>query len=382
MHDVVVVGAGIAGSAVAIHLAKAGADVLVVDRAAFPRRKPCGEGLFPAGVRELERLDVLPALAGASAPLRELRFHAGRATADAPLAGLGVQRALLDSALLDRARAAGASVATGVAVRGLRTGGGLVAAVRTDGGDIEARAFVAADGLHSPLRRAAGLARPRRGSRFGVTAHARASQKPPGAVQVFFERDHEIYLTPVGDGLLNVAVLGRRPFMKRFAGDPTAALAALLEGHRAFLRGVELIDQAMAAGPFPAGCRRAWRANFVLAGDAAGFFDGISGEGMSVALATAPDCAAAVLRYLSTSDLAAFRRYDARRRAASRNSDLLARLTLSLAARPAVAERAVRSLARWPGTFARLVAISSGEAPLRSLRPWDMALLGAEMVRK
>jgi flavin-dependent dehydrogenase len=113
----------------------------------------------------------------------------------------------------------------------------------------------------------------------------------------------------------------------------------------------------------------------VLAGDAAGFFDGVSGEGMSLALRTAPWCAAAIAAYLHTGDERAFATYDRRRRSAAHNSELLARVTLALAHDRRIAAFAIRNMRRRPATFDRLVAISGGELPLHSLRPRDVPAL-------
>lgn len=372
MYDVAVAGGGPAGSAVAIHLARAGRPVALLDRAAFPRPKACGEGLFPAGVAALRDLGVDPAVAGV--PLHAVRFSAGRATVEAPLSltgapGFGVRRHLLDAALLEEARRQGAEVLAGVTVAALRTRGGRVTAFRTSAGDVEAKVFVAADGLHSRLRRLAGLDGGPAGGRFGVTGHVRLPGPIAPVVQVAFRRGHEIYITPVGQEAANVALLARRPGMRRFAGDlegefrRTVALA---------LPGAAVDGPVLAAGPSPRRARRAWRANLLLAGDAAGFYDGITGEGMSAALRGAGLAATAITGYLEDGDADAFRRYDRARRALVRDSDLLARLSLTLGRDPRLAAFAIANLARRPETFARLVAVNGGELPLSALRPRDL----------
>lgn len=354
--------------------------MLVVDRQQFPRAKACGEGLFPLGVAELERLGVLASIADVSSPLRVVRFHAGRQTVEAPLGrtagGLGVSRLHLDVAVLERAREAGVDVRLGVTATGLRVRKGKVVALQTSEGDLPGRAFLAADGLQSRLRRVAGLDGRRRGDRYGVSGHVSLPVAPKPEVDVYFERGHEIYVTPLGGNCVNVAVLTRRAGMRPFAGDFRGRFEEMLREHSAFRDGFDLCSEPLAAGPFPAGCSRAWRANLVLAGDAAGFFDGISGEGMTAALLSARECAAAVDAYLESGSYEAFRKYDRRRRALVRNSNLLARVSLALSRQPKVAELAVRNLSRRPETFGRLVAINTGEAGLRSLRPRDVMALG------
>ncbi len=380
MSEVVIVGASIAGSSTAIRLARSGRDVLIIDKVRFPRTKPCGEGLFPAGVEELRRLGVFAAVQGQGAALRRVRFSGGGHAVSAPLSrdgdfGLGIRRSVLDEALLQEALAAGADVKTGVTATGLLRGNDGTFAVETDAGVLRAGAIVAADGLHSRLRWSAGLARPPRGARYGVSAHVEVDREPEPQVEVYFEPGYELYLTPVGGRCLNVAILTSRLGMKRFAGDLGRAFSALLSAHPAFGTAARVVDQPGAAGPFPVTCGRAWRDNLVLAGDAAGFCDGISGEGMSLALVTSADCAGAVERYLDNGRQDAFEAYDRRRRARARNSTLLARLTLALSRRSWTAERALRNLGRRPETFAKLVAINTGELGFRALRPADVSAL-------
>ncbi|MGH2610078.1 MAG: NAD(P)/FAD-dependent oxidoreductase, partial [Tepidiformaceae bacterium] len=129
------------------------------------------------------------------------------------------------------------------------------------------------------------------------------------------------------------------------------------------------------AGPFDRRARRAFRGNVVLVGDAAGFFDGITGEGMSLALVSARLAAVAIREHLPSGSLAPFRRYHDQRRALARNSELLGRLTLFLGPRPGVARWSTRNLGRQPATFERLTAINSGERPFTSLRPRDLLAL-------
>jgi 2-polyprenyl-6-methoxyphenol hydroxylase-like FAD-dependent oxidoreductase len=113
----------------------------------------------------------------------------------------------------------------------------------------------------------------------------------------------------------------------------------------------------------------------VLAGDAGGFFDGITGEGMSLALATAPACADAIERYLDSGTYQGFQSYEHTRHAMERNTILLGRLTLALARDYHIAGYAIGNLGRHPETFARLIAVGGGQAGLASLRPADALAL-------
>ena len=378
MHDVAIVGGGLSGAATAIHLAQSGLRVVVLERSVEHRRKACGEGLLRRGVEELESLGIRSELHGCSSQLSGVRFHAGRSTATAAPArgaGIGVRRELLDATVLTRAEAAGAEVRRGVTVRGLLREGRKLSGVATGHGDLNAKVVVAADGLNSRIRRLAALEGARRGSRYGISAHIRLATPPDPFVDVYFEGGIELYVTPVGGRDANVALLLRKPAMSRFAGRLENEYEAVLRGHRALAGGFNLLDEPLAAGPFAASAKRSWRANLVLVGDAAGFFDGITGEGMSVALVSARQCAGAVRSYLESGDYGAFRRYERSRRALVRNSNVLGRVSLALGARPALARWSVRNLERRPATFEKLVGISAGDYGLGDLRPRDMLAL-------
>lgn len=376
MWDAVVVGGGPAGAATSVHLARLGHAVLLLDRAEFPRPKPCGEGLFPAGVRELSDLGVLETVAPKSRQLSRLRFNLGSKSVEAPLGSfdapaIGLDRRVLDSALLNAAEAAGVSVARGV-VRSLAPGERGWTGVQTDDGQIDARLVVAADGLNSRLRRQAGLESQRKPLRYGVSSHVRLRRPLEPVVDVRFNGGWETYLTPVGEDVANLAVLAGRETMKAMAGDLCGAYTRMIEGHPVLADGWELLDEPRAAGPFPVDCQQAWLKNLVLVGDAAGFFDGITGEGMSLALVSARHCATAADAYLRGSTASAFGQYDRQRRGLARNSELLARLTLLLSRRQWTSALAIRNLGRRPDVFARMVAINSGELPLSALRPADL----------
>ena len=344
------------------------------ERGHLPRRKPCGEGLLPPGVAALEDLGVLDDVAGV--PLSAVTFHAGGGTATALFRGrsaLGVERTRLDQMLLDNARTAGVDVHEGVTVRALGRGpSGEPSALVTDYGLEPARVIVAADGLHSRLRRQADLDKPARSQRYAVAAHVDAPEARE-IIEIFVLKDCEVYVTPAQDNRLNVTCLGDRSLIRALSPDRWAGFASLV---RETLRlHTQFCDEPIATGPFPARARRAYRGRMVLVGDAAGFFDGISGEGMSLALQNAKDCAAAVDEALQTNRTAPFAGYDRIVRERARNSTLLAKLSLFLASYPVLGEAAVRNMERHPSMFEKLVAINSGEAGLSALRPRDVASL-------
>ena len=172
--DVAVVGGGPAGLAVAALSARQGLSVVLLERAALPHDKACGEGVMAGGLAVLERLGVRDRIpASDSGPIRGVRYvQEDGSVLEGALpgsGGLGIRRTALSSVLLEAARAAGAEVHDRTALRSHhRTAEAMV--LDTDAGEISARVLVAADGLHSPLRRAEGLEVPTDGPRrFGVT---------------------------------------------------------------------------------------------------------------------------------------------------------------------------------------------------------------------
>jgi flavin-dependent dehydrogenase len=182
-------------------------------------------------------------------------------------------------------------------------------------------------------------------------------------------------VTPVGCNRINVAVLLDRAVAGTLKGNLAEGFKSLLSSSGILEAAVGLEDEPLVAGPFPAAARALWRDNLVLAGDAAGFRDPISGEGMSLALRGARECAAAVSEFIGSGSSAAFRAYERRQRTLMRNSALLARLTLTLASRPSLGRRAIANLNRRPETFRRLVSVNAGELALTALRPRDLLAL-------
>jgi flavin-dependent dehydrogenase len=273
MIDVLVVGGGPAGLATAIRCALAGLQVTVAEPRAAPIDKACGEGLMPAAVARLASIGVHPA----GRPFRGIRYLDASHRADALFRrdhGLGVRRTALHAALTQRA----AQLA--IPVLPVRIAEFVQHADRVTAADIEARYLVAADGLHSSIRRACTLdAPPARHPRFGLRRHYRIAPWTD-LVEVYWSLGAEAYVTPVADDLVGVAVLGAS------SGDFDSRLAAF-PALRERLAAAEPVGGVRGAGPLRQNVRHRVSASVLLVGDASGYIDALTGEGISVSLAQA-----------------------------------------------------------------------------------------------
>lgn len=360
--DVVVAGGGPAGLALAAGAARRGLRVVLVERRAFPVDKACGEGILPAGVRALEALGVLAGLRRAgAAPISAVRWiepGAGSAAVTLPApGGLGVRRTALSDALAAAAIAAGATLVAGEVAAHRRGPDGVevdvepVAPARRR--TLRAALLVAADGLASPIRRREGLDRPVAGPpRLAVRRHF-ATTPWSDEVEVWLGAGIEAYVTPVGPRQVGVALLLDPP------GGPYARLLARLPALAARLAGAAPASVARGAGPLARAAAGPVLDRLVLLGDAAGYVDALTGEGISMALGCAADLAAllpdALARGATAAALAPYARAWARR---YRAYAAWTRAALWLVRHPRVRRRALRLAGSRPDGLRRLVAVA------------------------
>lgn len=389
--DVVVAGAGPAGSSIAGLLGRAGAKVLLVDKAAFPREKPCGEGLLPHGAAVLRRIGAWPRAAEAGARFRGLRYGCGDISAQADFprggeSGLAVCRERLDAALLGWAlESSNVAFESGLFVQELlRDDEGRVVGLQARSSSGASARWgsaltVGADGLHSVVRRRAGVpVRWPAAGRFGATAHIEAAGAPAERVEVRLGAGFEAYLTPVPGGL-SVALLFPASMLDRFSGEPGVrgrgflALLAEAAGPERFAE-ARLSSAVRLWGPLGPSVDRACGPGFALLGDSAGAPDPIAGEGLSLALTTAERAAPLLLEAAARGGTAAsLAPYEPLRRELSESAWALSKLLLFASRRPWLARRVVERLERRPELFARLLGIACGREPYRSLG-WTDAL--------
>ncbi|WP_134766734.1 NAD(P)/FAD-dependent oxidoreductase [Nocardioides sp. 1609] len=286
--DLVVAGGGPAGLATALHAVRAGLTVRVVEPRPAVIDKACGEGLMPGALAALADLGVDPA----GHPLHGIAYRAGSRWAAADFAagpGRGVRRTVLHAGLRDAVDRAGVEVVAGRVRAVEQDADGVRAEVdgEHDGDGLRARYLVAADGLHSPLRRSLGLdVTHRRRARYGLRQH-HALAPWTSHVEVHWAPDAEAYVTPVADDLVGVAVLSSS---RRTYDDHLAAFPALRER----LGATTPANDVRGAGPLRQDARRRVAGRVLLVGDAAGYVDALTGEGVSLALGQAAAAVAAI----------------------------------------------------------------------------------------
>lgn len=327
--DVVVAGGGPAGLATALHAVQSGLSVIVAEPRETPIDKACGEGLMPGGMRELLELGVDPS----GVPLRGIAYVSPSQRVQAPFRdgpGRGVRRTTLHAAMVDRALSLGVKLER-LSVREVRQDAHGVEAQ-----GIRARWLIAADGLHSPVRRALGIpavaGSPRR---YGVRWHL-GTRRWSDFVEVHWSPFGEAYVTPVADDVVGVAILTSH--------RPDLAWFPLLASHL----GSTPIGRARGSGPLRQVVARRVAGRVLLVGDASGYEDALTGEGISLAVKQAGAAIAAIRSGRPES-------YERQWFSLTRKYRLLTR-GLVLATTPRLGRRAIVPVsALLPGVFRRAV---------------------------
>ncbi len=311
--EVLIVGAGPAGSALATLLARAGRDVLLVERARFPRDKPCGDCLNPGAVAELRRLGLATDVQRQLRPRelcgwyveapdgRSFRAAFSRAGVTGAERGWAIRRRDLDDELLAGACRAGARVQFGLRVFDVMRRGDRVRGIVAHEGaalrEIGARLVVGADGVRSVVRRRLGLvARPPRLKKIALVGHL-ASGDGAGSFGELRLRDGRCCgYAPLERGA-NVTLVVPQAEAAGIAGDPRRYFLDALSSFPAVRERVGragLERRLLVTGPFDQPVRRPWSRGALLVGDAAGYYDPFTGQGIYQALRSARLAAGAI----------------------------------------------------------------------------------------
>lgn len=395
---VAIVGGGPAGAALAIHLASAGIETTLFERRAELGWRACGVFASPLARSRLLDLGLSQtAVAALSRPISALNLRTTngdtcRLEYGATGHANGFDRPALDQALLDRARAVGADVQMGAVVRSIelppRDGNAATLTISSHERDPSAephawraRLVIGADGPHSLVCRTAGVTR---GSRLlrkaGVTFHRADAESPrdpstPVEGQFLFGNGWYVGVAPVPRGRVNVGMVLPAAMLRR----PVAEVAARLLGHfpepRDPWQSAPMTDAIRVAVPLVHRVERAAGNGYALVGDAAGFIDPLTGEGLHRALVSAELAADGIGKWLR-GDAQAMEQYDRRLRARFRNKDVVSWLLQAFLAQPAVLGYALRRLGSREGSRKTFTLVMTDQVPAsRALDPRFLARL-------
>ena len=374
------VGGGPAGTAAAVFLRQLGHEVVLVDEARFPRDKICGEGVSPEAWRLLARMGADAAVrALRPRPLRGMKLTAPDGTAfrgeytGAREPGFAVRRWCLDRALLECARAAGVDVREAVRAHDLVRGDGTVRGVVVESNGVrerlDARLVVAADGRRSVVARKLGLLREHRTLRkFAVRGYWKGVEGLTDHGEMHVTRGGYCGIAPLGDEEANITfVLDQAEMGGAGRGLADFYLRTLERWPRLRERlgHASLTSPPRAIGPLALAARRVSAPGAVLVGDAAGFYDPFTGEGVTLALRGA-EIAAEVAHRALANGATDLRLYDRLRDEATRDKFRLNRLLQRVVAWPALANAVAKRLSRRPDLADRLVGIAGDFVPART----------------
>jgi menaquinone-9 beta-reductase len=385
--DVVVVGAGPAGAATAILLAERGHAVTLLDKAAFPRPKICGEYLSPEAARVLDRLGVLKAVDAAGAqPLHGMRITAPDGTVldgAYPTGGrwrgyrdhaLAVPREALDRILVDRARALPVDVRERHRVTGLLRDGDRVVGVQAEDEDgtrvdVGARLVVGADGR--------ALLRPHRLQRLALIQHVSGIEGVHDRGEIYVDPPDYSILNPVAPGLVNLSLVVPLAHARPYGGRMKAFFEARIKQLRhlpARVAGMRAEGPLRVMGPLAYHVREPRLGGVLLAGDAAGFYDPFTGEGLFNALRSAELLAEVAHPALTRDDVsaAALAPYAAARRRAFADKARVTRALQLVIAHRRLANAAAHFLRRRPALLATLMGVIGDFIPPRAI--WGQVL--------
>ena len=388
--DVIVVGAGPGGAAVSVFLAEHGLAVITLDRAEFPRDKICGEYLSPEAGRVLDRLGVLKTLDGAGAvPLAGMRITAPDGTrlrgvyasagAHRPYRGhaLGVSRSVLDAVLADRLRALGVDFRECVRVTDLvRTQRDVTGVVATDeaGATLTLRAplVIGADGRASVVAHRLRCRHPHQLRRMAITTYAAGIDGCQDFGEIFIDPPDYAILNPLAAERVNLSVVvpleHAAPWSARLADFLEARVKQMPHLARR-LAGARLVAPVQAMGPLAYRVSAPREGGVLLVGDAAGFYDPFTGEGIFTALRSAEIAAHVAVDALRVDDVSArtLARYYRERAHTFADKARITRALQVLIRHRRLANIAARVLVRRPALLDTMMGVLGDYVPARVL---------------
>lgn len=316
-YDVIIAGGGPAGSSAAIHLARSGVRVLLVEQKKFPRAKLCGEFISPECWGHFGKLGVAETMkASGPALLEETVFYSGKGQHVAVPskwfgsgAAFGLSRAVMDEVLLRRAQADGVIVLEGASITEPIVDNGRVAGVRIKAGsshhDYRAPITLDATGRARILSRKTGQANRQRPSLVAFKAHLRNTRVAPGACEIYFYPGGYGGLSTVESGTSNLCFIIAPEHVKRCNSDPNRVLREyVMKNRRAThtLEAAEPCSEWLSASWERFGRQRPSPAPGLLAiGDSAAFIDPFTGSGMLMAFESGELTAETILRHQNKS---------------------------------------------------------------------------------
>jgi 2-polyprenyl-6-methoxyphenol hydroxylase-like FAD-dependent oxidoreductase len=383
-YDIIIVGAGVAGSSSAISLGQEGYRVLLLDRAVFPRHKTCGEGIMPEGVRILDSLGLLPSMLDEGAGVVQgLRFRSQAgvwAQADfPPLVGepaysVVIRRYELDHLLIQHAKSLPTvTVREGFAMEEALCNGGTIQGVTGHQVDqpkrsetLRAPLTLGADGMRSRFHNRYGITRRvRRRQRWGISGHLKGVEGLRPYIEVLFQADHEIYLAPLSGDMALVAILLEKKAMAALRGNLAERYYQFLKsapglGQR--VRDSEMVPPVGARGPLGFTVDPVYLPGLLLIGDSAGFLDPITGEGMTLALKSVQAAVPVVQQAFETGNFGPeiLGQYAAERARVIKDVSQLTQLMLNVSRWSVLTDRAIRGLSSDEKLFQKLLGIVVG----------------------
>lgn len=381
MDDVVIVGAGPAGALAAVVLARAGARVRVFDRSTFPRSKLCGDTLNPGAIALLSKYIDTSSLLARGLPIDGMlltgpdrvsvrgRYRHGQKAC-------AITRRELDAWLVDRARTAGATVDEGVKITGLSERAGIANGVvmpSHDGRPLvhPAKLVIAADGRRSSIAFGRSLARhPRQPRRWAIGAYFTGVEELSTLGEMHVRDDGYLGVAPLPEAITNACLVVPHESGTGRMTAPDVLLSDRLHAdpdlRRRFAR-ARPIAPPVTLGPMAVDVDVAGAPGLLLAGDAAGFIDPMTGDGLRLAFIGSELAAAVALEVVEGRIPAARAHLDltARRRRACRAKWRFNRAIRALVAAPRGIAAATMVARVVPSAFEAIIRYA-GDA----VEPW------------